>query len=108
MAGLRTIRPSTANAHGVLKKQRAPTLSSWTPRACFVAASNPATTVGQQVQSQPEIQSALGGDTASGEQDASASGKAVLYVAVPVLSGVKTLGAVRPDLPDQRTRQSRE
>ena len=65
----------------------------------LVAASNPATTVGQQVQSQPEIQSALGGDTASGEQDASASGKAVLYVAVPVLSGVKTLGAVRLTYP---------
>ena len=68
-------------------------------KGVLVAASNPATTVCQQVQSQPEIQSALGGDTASGEQDASASGKAVLYVAVPVLSGVKTLGAVRLTYP---------
>lgn len=72
----------------------------------LVAASNPATPVGVKVEGRPEIASALGGDTASGEQDISAAGGAVLYVAVPVLSGPKTLGAVRLTYPaselDQR------
>lgn len=72
----------------------------------LVAASNPATPVGVKVEGRPEIASALGGDTASGEQDISAAGGAVLYVAVPVLSGAKTLGAVRLTYPaselDQR------
>lgn len=65
----------------------------------LVAASNPATPIGRTVPSQPEIESALKGDTASGEQTATAEGPGVLYVAVPVLSGPKTLGAVRLTYP---------
>lgn len=65
----------------------------------LVAASNPATPIGRKVPNQPEIQSALKGDTASGEQAATADGTGVLYVAVPVLSGARTLGAVRLTYP---------
>ena len=66
-----------------------------------VAASSPVAPVGRKLENRPELQSALSGDTASGEKTATASmsGIGVLYVAVPVLSGARTLGAVRLTYP---------
>lgn len=68
-------------------------------KGVLVAASNPATPVGREVRAQPEVQTALTGETASGEQTTPVTGVPVLYVAVPVLSGAKTLGAVRLTYP---------
>lgn len=65
----------------------------------LVAASNPQTAVGGKTDNQPALRSALNGDTASGELIAPSGGAELLYVAVPVLSGPKTLGAVRLTYP---------
>ncbi len=65
----------------------------------LVAASNPQTPIGREVHNRPTIASALTGETASGELAADGDGEGVLYVAVPVLSGPKTLGAVRLTYP---------
>lgn len=65
----------------------------------LVASSDPAARVGSSYESRPEVQTALEGRTDSGERDSVTLGLQILYVAVPVLSGAKTLGAVRLTYP---------
>lgn len=65
----------------------------------LVAASSPDAVIGSDLSAQPAIRSALAGETASGERELPYGSAAVLYVAVPVLSGPRTLGAVRLTYP---------
>jgi signal transduction histidine kinase len=65
-----------------------------------VAASSP-TDIGRDFSgpARPEIQQALAGQVASGERESQKLGEPIVYVAVPVRSGVNTLGAVRITYP---------
>jgi len=65
----------------------------------LVASSTSELQVGRSFESRPEIQQALAGQTASGERESNTLGTRLLYVAVPVLSGRDTLGAVRLTYP---------
>lgn len=66
----------------------------------LVATSEPSRfPVGINVSDRPEIEAALSDETSSGERETQTRGD-VLYVAVPVLSGPQTLGAVRITYPD--------
>ena len=74
-----------------------------------VIASNDASlVVGTDFSNRPEIATALKGAPATGERDSSTLGQVLAYVAVPVLSGDDTLGAVRLSHPkshvDERVR----
>jgi signal transduction histidine kinase len=57
--------------------------------------------VGASYLSRPEIESALGGRIATGTRFSQTLGEELLYVAVPVLSGDRVLGAVRLTYPSQ-------
>lgn len=57
--------------------------------------------VGDPYASRPEISEALGGDIATGVRHSTTLGIDLLYVAVPVLSGERVLGAVRLTYPAQ-------
>lgn len=65
----------------------------------LVAASSAEAIIGSDLSAQPAIRSALAGETSSGERELPNGAAAVLYVAVPVLSGPRTLGAVRLTYP---------
>lgn len=65
----------------------------------LVASSGPELQVGRSFETRPEIQQALAGQTASGERESTTLGTRLLYVAVPVLSGRDTLGAIRLTYP---------
>jgi signal transduction histidine kinase len=74
-----------------------------------VIASNDASlVVGSDFSNRPEITTALSGAPATGERASSTLGQVLVYVAVPVLSGDDTLGAVRLSHPkshvDERVR----
>lgn len=74
-----------------------------------VIASNDASlVVGSDFSNRPEITTALNGAPATGERTSSTLGQVLVYVAVPVLSGDDTLGAVRLSHPkshvDERVR----
>jgi signal transduction histidine kinase len=64
-----------------------------------VASSDPEIARGTSLQDRGEIQAALRDETASGEQRAKDGDTSRQYVAVPVLSGPQTLGAVRLSYP---------
>lgn len=65
----------------------------------LVASSDASRVLGKPFEPRPEVKTALSGQTASGERQATNSGMELLYVAVPVLSGANTLGAVRLTYP---------
>ena len=67
--------------------------------AILVAASEPGMGIGRSFKDRPEIHAALKGDTAAGVRDSTTLNTELLYVAVPVLSGPDTLGAVRLTYP---------
>ncbi len=69
------------------------------PSGVIVASSDPQDAVGESLANRSEIQAALRDETASGERDSATGGDAQQYVAVPVLSGPQTLGAVRLTYP---------
>ena len=54
---------------------------------------------GDDFTNRPEIQSAINGIPASGERNSTTAGGNLVYVAVPVLHGAKTVGAVRITYP---------
>ena len=56
---------------------------------------------GDSYRSRPEIGTALSGDIASGQRHSVSLGTDLLYVAVPVVSGERVLGAVRLTYPTQ-------
>lgn len=56
--------------------------------------------VGTSYLSRPEIEQALAGSVSTGHRFSQSLGQELLYVAVPVFSGEKTLGAVRLTYPD--------
>lgn len=62
--------------------------------ARVVAASDPTDSLGEDF-SRPEILTALSGTPTSGERDSQTAGETLVYVAVPVISGGSTVGAVR-------------
>lgn len=64
-----------------------------------VASSDSRVAIGTSLEGRGEIQAALRGETASGEQDSDTSDISLQYVGVPVLSGPETLGAVRLTYP---------
>lgn len=64
-----------------------------------VASSDPRVAIGASLQDRGEIQAALRDETAAGERDSEVSDISLQYVAVPVLSGPQTLGAVRLTYP---------
>ncbi|MEI8081946.1 MAG: ATP-binding protein [Actinomycetes bacterium] len=78
-------------------------------KGVLIATSDPQARVGSSYDSRPEIRTALGGRTDSGERNSATLGEQILYVAVPVLSGSETLGAVRLTYPaselDQRVNE---
>lgn len=57
--------------------------------------------VGSSYLSRPEIAGALGGEVTSGERFSTTLGVELLYVAVPVFSGERVVGAVRLTYPKQ-------
>lgn len=68
----------------------------------LIASSEPGAELGRSFESRPEIQAALSGETTNGERDSTTLGTRILYVAVPVLSGPNTLGAVRLTFPAEQ------
>ncbi len=64
-----------------------------------VASSDPRVAVGTSLENRNEIQAALRDETATGERDSAVGDFSLQYVAVPVLSGPQTLGAVRLTYP---------
>lgn len=73
-----------------------------------IASSDTSLVVGSDFSNRPEIATALKGSPATGERESSTLGDVLVYVAVPVLSGDDTLGAVRLSHPkshvDERVR----
>ncbi|MEI6622259.1 MAG: ATP-binding protein [Actinomycetes bacterium] len=74
-------------------------------KGVLIASSDPLARVGTSYDSRPEIKTALSGRTDSGERDSVTLGEQILYVAVPVLSGSETLGAVRLTYPASELNQ---
>ena len=60
-----------------------------------IASNDPALVIGTDFSNRPEIATALRGSPATGERQSATLGQVLVYVAVPVLSGDDTLGAVR-------------
>ena len=60
-----------------------------------IASNDPALVIGTDFSNRPEIATALRGNPATGERQSATLGQVLVYVAVPVLSGDDTLGAVR-------------
>ncbi len=60
-----------------------------------VVASDPSDRPGDDFSNRPEIAQALTGAPATGQRDSVTAGEALLYVAVPVLSGAQIVGSVR-------------
>lgn len=75
-----------------------------------LADSGPAADTSQAFANRPEIQAALAGKEVSGRRHSESLGADLLYVAVPVASGGKVLGAVRVTYPtsfvDRRVRRT--
>lgn len=73
-----------------------------------IASSDTSLVVGSDFSNRPEIATALKGSPATGERESSTLADVLVYVAVPVLSGDDTLGAVRLSHPkshvDERVR----
>jgi len=73
-----------------------------------IASNDTSLVVGTDFSNRPEIATALKGAPATGERESSTLGEVLAYVAVPVLSGDDTLGAVRLSHPkshvDERVR----
>lgn len=65
------------------------------PAAVAVVTSGGDAVTGEDYGNRPEIKTALSGVTTSGIRDSHTLGEALLYVAVPVLNGDRTVGAVR-------------
>jgi signal transduction histidine kinase len=64
-----------------------------------IADSDSLDTIGTSFLSRPEISDALAGSVSSGRRFSSTANQELLYVAVPILNGSKTLGAVRLTFP---------
>lgn len=65
------------------------------PAATAVATSGGDAITGEDYGNRPEIKTALSGVTTSGVRDSRTLGEPLLYVAVPILNGDRTVGAVR-------------
>jgi signal transduction histidine kinase len=72
----------------------------------LVLSTDPEDVIGEDFSNRPEIAGALGGDPQQGDRFSNTLGESLVYVAVPVLSGVNPRGAVRITYPasviDQR------
>lgn len=65
----------------------------------IVAATDPKIKPGDSFSSRPEIETALGGEVASGERYSQTLNYRIFYVAVPILAGKHVLGTVRVTFP---------
>lgn len=65
------------------------------PNGAAIAAAGTDAVAGEDYRNRPEIEAALNGITTSGVRDSKTLGEPLLYVAVPVLTGDRTMGAVR-------------
>ena len=66
-----------------------------------VAESEALDSFGEDYSNRPEFQAALDGNPATGERESRTLGEDLFYVAVPVLSGEQSIGAVRISAPER-------